>query len=471
MEQRTVVERPRDPSSVDPLRRQLGVLRRGWWILVGAALLGGCTALIGSLVQTPIYAASSTLYVSVQGGERSDAAYQNSMASQQRVLSYAKLINSDVVGTEVIERSGVDLSIPDVQSALSASYTPDTVLLTITAEDRDPAVAARLARAAAESVADYVGELERPVGGGASLAKMTVVSPAQVSEAPVSPRIYRNTGVGILIGALLGLGLLVLRDRLDSRLHDEAGAVAATGAAVLGRIPNQREGGDALVPSYSGGWSSTAEAFRKLRTNLQYVDVDHPARTILVTSALEGDGKSTTCVNLCAALTEAGERVVLVDADLRRARVAAMLSANPAIGLTDYLRGDTAIEDVVQQAPTRGFDLIASGSTPPNPAELLGSERFRSAMADLSHSYDFVIVDSPPVIPVTDAMVIAGAVDGVLVVGRIGKTRESALRSACDQLRSSSTRIIGILLNGVRDSEGSYQYSYTSSARPPVSNT
>ncbi|MFE0748294.1 polysaccharide biosynthesis tyrosine autokinase [Gordonia sp. NPDC058843] len=468
MEQKLSTEHTRGSSSADPLRRQLGVLRRGWWMLVGAALLGGCLALAGSLVQTPLYAASSTLYVSVQGGERSDAAYQNSMASQQRVLSYAKLINSDVIGAEVMERSGVGLSIPEIQSALTASYTPDTVLLTISAEDRDPAVAARLARAAAESVADYVSELERPVGGGDSLAKMTVVSPAQVSDTPVSPRVYRNTGVGLLIGAILGLGLLVLRNRLDSRLQDESGAVAASGAAVLGRIPNQREGSDELVPSFTGGWSSTAEAFRKLRTNLQYVEVDHPARIILVTSALEGDGKSTTCVNLCAALAEAGERVVLIDADLRRARVAAMLSASSAVGLTDYLRGDTAMADVVQQAPLRGFDLVASGSIPPNPAELLGSERFKSGVAELSSSYDYVIIDSPPVIPVTDAMVIAGCVDGVLVVGRVAKTRESALRSACDQLRSSSTRIIGILLNGVRNLEGSYQYSYTGAGAQPM---
>ncbi|MGC5257542.1 polysaccharide biosynthesis tyrosine autokinase [Gordonia sp. DT218] len=450
---------------VDPLKRQLGVLRRDWWVVAVSLLLGGCIALGISLTETAQYAASVTLYVSVEGADnRSDAAYQNSMASQQRVLSYAKLVKSEVVVREAVLRSGVGLSVEEAGKSLSASYAPDTVLLSVRAVCDDPQVAASLAGASASVLVDYVDKLETPAAGGSSLARLTIVSDATTNASPTSPKIPKNLGAGLLAGLFVGIAVVVIRDRFDNRLRNEEDAVLASGAPLLASIPVDSAIGAKGAIDFSRGWTSSSEAYRKLRTNLQYVNVDKPARSFLITSALEGEGKTTTCCNLASTLAEAGMRVVLVDADLRKAQAAERLSVNTNVGLTDILRGVADFGDVIQSAGGLGFDVIASGQLPPNPAELLGSERFRTMCQALSSMYDFVVVDSPPIIPVTDAAVIAGSVDGVIVVARAGTSSMPSTANACAQMRAAGISIVGVVLNGVSARISEYRYSYERSS-------
>ncbi|HLN60790.1 MAG TPA: CpsD/CapB family tyrosine-protein kinase [Symbiobacteriaceae bacterium] len=213
--------------------------------------------------------------------------------------------------------------------------------------------------------------------------------------------------------------------------------------------------------------SVVAEAFRVLRTNLQFLGLDEPLRSILLTSAAPGEGKSTTAANLGVAFAQAGTRVCLVDADLRRPMLAKLLGLENWAGLTTALIGQAPLEECVKKTPVEGLWLLPSGPVPPNPAELLGSERMAALLERLKAEYDLVLIDSPPVLAVTDAAVLAPRTDGVVLVIRAGRTDRRAVQRARTALETVHARVLGTVLGGVAQSEKEgYYYAYDRSSRP-----
>ncbi|MBD0863953.1 polysaccharide biosynthesis tyrosine autokinase [Gordonia sp. zg691] len=418
----------------------------------------GCLGLAYCLMQTPMYVSSAKLYVTSGTEADAQSAYQGSLASQQRVASYAELVASDVIIRDALEESGLQMSVDDAREALSASSNPDTVLLSISAENADPAVATALANGVAEAMTGYVTTLEQPNEASQPLAKLTVVSPAVQPVEPFSPRTERNTVLAVLVGFVLGLLIAVLRERFDTRLRNGDEVQRNVPSAVLAEIPTENSLDGRPVIDFSVGSSRAAEGYRRLRTNLAFVNVDQPPRCILVTSPGPGEGKTTTSMNLAAALAEDGNRVVLVDADLRRPSVAGRLGLNAAVGLTSFLRGDGVISDFVQSGPAERLDVLVAGALPPNPAELLGSQRARDGLEALQASYDFVIVDTPPVLPVADAAILSQYMDGALVVVRAGRTRSQDLTTAFDSLMTAKASILGVVLNDVSAHDSRYVY-------------
>ncbi|WP_255220631.1 polysaccharide biosynthesis tyrosine autokinase [Gordonia rubripertincta] len=321
-----------------------------------------------------------------------------------------------------------------------------------------------LANAVADSLVAYVASLEEPAAGGVPLAKLTVVTPASIAESPVSPRTYRNVALGFLLGAFLGVLLILARARFDTKVRS-TDDLEILELPALGVIPRDTdlEGRGAL--DFSVGSSVTAEAYRSLRTNLSFSNVDAPVKVIIVTSPSSGEGKTTTAINLAAALAEAGNRVVIVDADLRRPTLALRLSLNGEVGLTTYLAGSAQLSDLVQETGMSDLDALSSGSLPPTPAELLGSQRAGLCFSELASIYDYVVIDSPPVLPVTDAVVLTQWADGVLLVARAGRTTRPNLTAATENLSKANATPIGVVLNDASSSSGAYSYAYYGESR------
>ena len=416
-----------------------------------------CSHDIVILLQDRVYESHATLYVTSAMGDDAQSAYQGSLASQQRVGSYVRLVRSDAILGAAITRSGLSVSSVDVSKDVSASTTPNTVLLTVSARNESPELASRLANGIADELVDYVRTLEVPSAGGSPLAKLTVVSPATPSADPVAPRPKLNAAVGMLVGLFVGLFAALLRDRFDSTIVRAGDVVDVADSSVVGELPSGHEQVD-----FEAGFSPSAEAYRKLRTNMEFANVDSSVRKILVTSAVSGEGKSTVVANLARSIADSGKSVLLIDADLRRPSIAERLHVSADFGLTDVIRSRVLLTEAVQHTSTLGLDLLASGDVPPNPAELLGSRKTLSVIDDCAARYDFVLIDSPPVLPVTDAVVLSRYVDGALMIARSGLTKAPKLSAATAQVSKEST-LLGVVLNDVSGSAvyGGYNAYYS----------
>ena len=446
-------------------RDALGALRRGWLIIVVTAIVAGLAALGYCVAQTPLYQATATLYVTSGTDDNSQTAYQGSLASQQRVMSYTKLVNSDAVVRQALQSGELDISVDDAKHDVSATSSTDTVLLNISAINSNRAQAEKLTNAISTAMTSYVSRLETPSGGGQPLAKLTLVTPATSSDSPISPKTTRNVVLGVVVGLLLGIVGVLVRARLSNKIRTESDFAAISDTPVLGAIPTDDRLKKHGLTDFRGGGTAAAEAFRKVRTNLTFANVDNPPVIILVSSPVAGEGKTTLSMNLAAALVESGKRVVLVDADLRRPQVDQRSGLLGDIGFTNHLRGDGALADLVQESPVEGLWVLASGPQPPNPAELLASRRAGIAFGELAASFDYVVVDSAPVLPVTDAAVLSQWVDGIVLVARSGSTVISDLGDAYQQLAASQTPIIGFVLTQAPVPKDRYGYYAVNSPR------
>jgi capsular exopolysaccharide synthesis family protein len=276
------------------------------------------------------------------------------------------------------------------------------------------------------------------------------------------------------LGAAAGLLLALLLDSLDRSVKTAAQAETAAGAPVLGLVPKFKRGSNAVMVRTDGS-DPASEAYRALRTSVRFLDPDSPLQVLLVTSASAGEGKTTTAVNLAVALAQSGERVALVDADLRKAAVATRLGLEGAVGVTSVITRTAALEDAVQHWHDT-MAVLPSGQLPPNPSEIVGSHAMGTLLERLREDYDIVVIDAPPVIPVTDAVVLSTQVDGVLLVSRAGRTQRQLLGEARRRLEGVGGSVVGVVINatGGPDAQGYYADVRRTSAgqvsAPPVTN-
>lgn len=274
-----------------------------------------------------------------------------------------------------------------------------------------------------------------------------------------------NLALGLLSGLALGIGCAALLESLDTSVRTRQAladlASGADGPPVLGSIVHDSRNARHLVATRDDAHGPRAEGFRQLRTNLRFVDVDRPPKVIAVTSALPGEGKTSIAVNLAASMAESGVKVCLVETDLRRPTAARALGLVPDAGLTTCLIGQAHVHQVLQSAGT--FTVLTSGPVPPNPAELLGSEQFRTVLATLSDEFDHIVIDTSPVLPVTDTAAMAPMVDGYVLVVRAARTGRSQIVTALDALRRGGTPVLGMVLNmaPLRGEGKAYGYAYT----------
>ncbi len=291
----------------------------------------------------------------------------------------------------------------------------------------------------------------------------------------IGTNLRQKVVLGFLVGLLLGLGGAFFLEYLDQTIKNAADVERTIGTPVLGRIPlepklsassNGRRQQIVILTQLSPD-DPAVEAFRALRTNVTFVGAEKPLQFITVTSPGPGEGKTTTAANLALILAQGGSRTLLVDGDLRRPQLHRAFGLVQDPGLTDILIGKAIAREAVRPEVAQSLDLLPAGAVPPNPSELLGSDAMRHTVAELRREYEFIVIDTPPSLPVTDATVVAAIADATIVVMRSGETEEGAAQRAVEQLRRVRARVAGAVLNGVtprRDQYYSY-YTYSRSGR------
>lgn len=431
------------------LRAYLTALRKGWYLIVGGAVLGLAAGYLLTALTPKVYQGTVTFYVSTPLSQESNVQASGTYA-QQRVNSYVELIASEEVAKRVREQAGVDLEPTDIQKKIHATAELNTVLVTATVDDTDRARCQDLATALSTVFPTYADELDNQKSSSDTtrgpVVLVQVVSGPTLESTPISPRPLFNLALGLAAGLALGLALALLRQLLDTRVRSSEGAARASGHPVLGQIPFDPKIEQYPVASARRGSAPRGEAIRKLRTNLRFLDLDGSSKVVAVTSAVAAEGKTHTAVNLAAALAEAGERVLLIGGDLRKPRLGDLLGVPSAVGLTDVILGDSTFDHAVQEYGTTSLHVLAAGETPPNPSELLSSERMREVIEHARERYDRVILDCAPLLPVADGAVLAALADGVLLVAREGYTKRAQLAEARATLATVGANLFGMVL-------------------------
>ncbi|ONH60217.1 protein tyrosine kinase [Frankia sp. CcI49] len=457
------------------LREYVHVLRRSWLLVLACVLLGGLLAATASWRQTKMYAASVTMVVSSSDeAVNAASAYQGGLLSQQRVKSYANLVASERVASDVIARLHLAESPADLRARIEAQAVPDTVLLRAVVRDADPQRAKLIADSVGEAFSAAVERIERPSEDEPPSVHVRVWERAKAPTAPISPQPVRNVVIGLLLGVIVGIAAGIGRHRLDTSIGGDSDASVITGAATLGMIGYDSDASRHPLIVHLSPHSRRAEAFRQLRTNLQFVNIDTGPRSILVTSSVAQEGKSTTVCNLAIALAQGGARVCLVEGDLRRPSFGEYLGIESAAGLTSVLIGAAELDDVLQpwgegRVGDGRVEILPSGPVPPNPSELLGSRNMAELLEVLDSRFDIVLIDTPPLLPVTDAAVLATRVDGALLVARTGRTRREQLRRAVGALRAVDANLLGTVLTMMptKGANSHYYGSYETYAPHP----
>jgi polysaccharide biosynthesis transport protein len=427
-------------------------LLRAQWLVVLLFVVAGTVAMgVVAWTTTPTYAAQTKLFVSTRGeASDPDEAYQGGLFAQQRARSYAEMVSSPQVMQAVITKLRLRQTVEELEAAIDVSVPPETVLINVTAEDASPQRAKAIADAVGEEFPRFVGRLEAPQGSSGSPVSLRATSAARLSTDPVGPGKAAYLAVGALLGLVAGLGTAVLREALTKRVRNEEDAAIAADAAVLGSIADDPNADSRPLIVVDDPFSARAEAYRRVRTNLRALIVDHKLRSIIVSSAGDSEGKTVIAANLGVALAQAGYRVVLVDADLRRPGLARMLGLSSSPGLTDVLAEglplDAALQTWRQGVP---LEIIGSGSTSSSPSDLLSSPNFRVALTALEERADLVILDTPAALPFSDAATVAQLASGVVLVSRAGSTPAAKLRAAAEALRPTGEPVIVVVLNRV----------------------
>lgn len=295
----------------------------------------------------------------------------------------------------------------------------------------------------------------------ATTSSIVAVEPAQAPSEPVAPRVLLNTLLAAFVGLLLALGLVFLKETLDDSVKHPDQLKQAFDLPILALLPHSptNQGHRPIVVEQPR--APVAEAFRTLRTNIEFAGVDRPLRSLLVTSPAPGDGKTHVALNLAAIIAQAGREVALVDADLRRPALHQRLALSNRDGLSElFIQPQPHLNGSLRKTEIPGVSAITAGKLPPNPAELLGSERLGTIFAQVRTRVDLIVLDAPPVIAVTDAVVLAPRVDGVLLVVRVGRTRMGALRQTLEQLQRAGAHVVGIVLNDAPLGRSRYGYIY-----------
>jgi succinoglycan biosynthesis transport protein ExoP len=458
------------------LRDYLRVLRRGWPVVLAFVALGLFGGIGITVATTRVYEATSVIFVATQNVTDASQLAGSGTFVQSEVQSLTTIANSptivNYVANQMAAKHGTDATFPTyspsvIADKISADAPLSKAIINLHATDHDPTVATFIAQKAASKYTDYVSRrIENQDSSGQPLVKLTVVHPAAVPAAPVKPNKLINIVLGFVIGMLLGVGVVILRDVLDNTVKGP-NDFEALDLAVLGMVPLDKRTGRQPIAFRADPHSARSEAYRQLRTNLQFVNVDRQPKIIAVTSAIPGEGKTTTAMNLAAALADAGHRVILLEADLRRPNIAKILGLVPEVGFTSVLIGQVRLEDALQNAG-RNLAVLTSGPIPPNPSELLISDQAKQLVRSAADQADYVIIDTAPLLPVADGSEVAAMADATVVVHRAGKTTRDQAARCAEALAKVGERAVGVVLNMISRSISryDYEYSYAYSYRP-----
>jgi capsular exopolysaccharide synthesis family protein len=448
-------------ESVDYLR---SVIRR-WQVVLLLGILGGLLGYAYAGTLPTMYRATSSVFVSSPRGDTTNELVQGFTFTEKLVQSFSQLATTPAVLQPVIDTLELDTTPAALAKNVSASTPLNTVIVEVTVVNRSPEQSAVIANAVTRSLAT-IGQELAPVGpGGAPSVTLETVSTAQAPLNPFSPNLGLMLATGVLFGLTVGAVFAVLRDMFDTRVRDEKDLARVSDAPLLGKVGARGRRDPAGVVMRTLPRSAMAESYRRIQTNLEFIDVDHRPRTIVVTSAVTGEGKTTTAVNLALALAERSSAVLLIDADLRHPGVAELCGVEAGAGLTTVLVGPLSAEDAIVRWGE--LSVLSAGAVPPNPGQLLSSSAMRTLLGRLTERYEYIVIDSPPLLPTTDALGLANIADGAIVVARYRATRRNQLKDTIESLDNVNATLLGVVLNQVKVRRQP-SYETTSDAQPAV---
>ena len=481
----TTVAHAEPPVGLD-LADYLRVVRVYWKAIVAFTLLATLAALGWTVLQPKTYSSDSSGIVVTPGSDNVSLSLAGDSLAKAKVKNYESVAKSRLVADRVIASLELQTSADALLAAISVKVPLDTAEIRVTAESTDPATAQRVADAWVNGLAAQVEAIETappadaatepgtaatsaagpPLNTTATAVRVLPLGKAVLPTSPTSPNVKLNLMLGVLVGLAIGVGYAVVRRHLDRRIRKAAAVERFFGVPVIGTLPVDHrldakstvlDAGTAEQVHDAGG--AMAEALRELRTNLSFLDVDQPPRIIVVTSSVQAEGKSTVTANLAVTMAAAGQNVAVVDGDLRRPTLVDVFNLVPGVGVTDVLTGTANLVDVLQPwGALPNLSVLGSGRIPPNPSELLGSRAMKNMLDALAEDA-VVLVDAPPLLPVTDAAILTGAADGAIVVIRAGRTTEEQLGQSLANLKKVKGRILGAVLNYV-PTRGTDAYSY-----------
>jgi non-specific protein-tyrosine kinase len=507
------------------LKEYIAPLRKWWWLIVVSTLVATVSSYLATRQQPPIYQSRTTIMVG-RAIENPNPSGNDLWLTQQLANTYADIAKRSpikeatmaalgltwlpeytvrvVANTQLLEIAVVDTS-PQRAQAVAAEFARQLIRQAPTGgdsqtEQRQAFITAQLndleakiketqaevgkkqdeltnmfsARQIADAQTQIAGLQSKLTTLQANYAALlantqkgaintiSVVEPAALPTVPIGPNKLATILLAAAIGLVLAGGAAYLLEYLDDTLKNPDDVQKVLSLTTLGAVPRIEDPQTSGLVALAGGQSAAAEAYRILRTNLQFAEVERPLRTLLITSPAPSEGKSLTTANLAVALAQAGRRVVVVDADLHRPRQHRVFALRNNVGLTSaLLEARPALDDLLQETTVPGLRVLTSGPLPPNAAELLGSARMKELLAELTALADIVVLDSPPATALSDAAILSTQCDGVLLVLDSGSTRREVARRAVEALRRVNTRVIGALLNRMPlRGGGSYYYYY-----------
>ncbi len=466
------------------LQRLVGAVVDKLWLVALVAVLCALITFLGTFyLVSPKYTASSMFYVNngdfSLGGTSFSISSADISASRNLARTYIVVLKTRETLVDVIDYAGVDRTYAEVAGMISAASVNNTEIFEIQVTSDDPQEATKIAHAIEEILPSRIKKI---IEGSSAKVVDTAIVPA----APSSPSYSNNAIIGFLVGAIATIVLLSLRELFDIAIHTEEDINGISPYPVLVSVP------DMLAPSKGGyyyyGYGSkrrqessktpkdddraiigskisfvASEAYKRLRTKLQFSFADEQdSRVIGISSAMSGEGKSISSVNLAFSLSQLGKKVVLVDCDMRRPSLMAKLHIEKAPGLSGYLSGQTSFVELIQDCGLEGeedaFKVIVSGRNPPNPIELLSSHRMQELVGFLREKFDFIILDLPPVGEVSDALAVAEQTDGFLLVVRQHYCNRMALSDTLRQFSFVNAKILGVIFNCTNETSNKYGY-------------
>jgi receptor protein-tyrosine kinase len=509
-----------DNTQPSGLRHYVTVLWRRKWIVLQALILIPLAVVVISLIRPTLYAATARVMAVDQSSTLNVATGTNVDAQtlDERALeTLASFVATREVARRAVERLSPSPDIDEVLDKVEAETDPNADVILITAEDADAGRSGEIANAFADAFVDWRREtqqrtleealqtVDQQIAASATgsytrqllverrrqlevlevlmTGGVAVGEPAATPQSPASPKPIRDGALAFAAAIVIAIGLAFVREALDVSVHDVQELSSLTDLPIVGEIPGFRkdERASGKIIALDDPRGPTAEAYRFLRVNLGFVDFNHSVKSILVTSQLPQQGKSTTVANLAISLLRAGSKVAVVEGDLRRPALHRLFNVPNAKGVSSVVAGSTSLDDAVfqlsfatrqphvataggsaepQAAPELKLTLLTSGPLPPNPGEVVTSEQYSTIITQLEESHDFVLVDAPPMLLVGDAGTLAGKVDGVLIVVRLEQATRDSVTSIEDFVRRVPARTLGLVVTGVRRGTGSNSYKY-----------
>lgn len=441
------------------LHQFVTALRMRWLFIVLTFVAGTLAATVITLNLPPVYSSTGRIFISTPTTTTSTDAFSTVLVSQ-RAASYANLATDPALLTKVLDRTGLTVTREELAGRISATVVLGTQIVQVTATGKSPQQAQSLADAEIKELISMIGDLERPSGEGVQAAVIARSTGApSFNSSPTGPNLALNLAVAAMLSLLLGIAGALLRERLDATIKSRDDAEKLTGAPVLAALPLDPSVARSERSEVEKG-SALVEAFRVLRTNLRFTNIDSQRQMLLITSAVPGEGKTLTAVNLARSMTLAGQSVLLIDCDFRNPNVARNLGLETGVGVLSVLIGRIPLDEAIQRDAS-GLHVLAAGPKPPNPAEVLETDAMRDLLASVRTAYDIIVLDAPPMLPVADTSALIRHTDGVILMARFGNTRKDVLQLAAERISSLDGRLYGTVLNGTpRRAAGVYGYGY-----------